>query len=118
MEKNPTYQEPEEKVKELEKEATERRKAEKALRENGVRLKVVLDTIEAPGSKLQGKCSLLQFKPALWSLTRKTIPSLVLMLLPGRCLVLRENKFWAACAMNTSALQKKVSVQSRTLNRI
>lgn len=47
MEKNPTYLELEEKVKELEKEAAERRKVEKALRENEVRLKVVLDTIQA-----------------------------------------------------------------------
>jgi len=47
MERNPTYQELEEKVKELEKEAAERRRAEKALRENEIRLKVVLDTIQA-----------------------------------------------------------------------
>jgi PAS domain S-box-containing protein len=47
MKKNPTYQELEEKVKELEKEAAEFRKAEEALRENEVRLKVVLDTIQA-----------------------------------------------------------------------
>lgn len=47
MEKNPTYQELEEKVRELEKEAAERRTAEKALRENEIRLKVVLDTIQA-----------------------------------------------------------------------
>jgi PAS domain S-box-containing protein len=47
MEKNPTYQELEEKVRELEKEAAERRRAEKALRENEIRLKVVLDTIQA-----------------------------------------------------------------------
>ncbi|MBW1859464.1 MAG: PAS domain-containing protein [Deltaproteobacteria bacterium] len=47
MKKNPTYQELEEKVKELEKEATERRRVEEALRENEVRLKVVLDTIQA-----------------------------------------------------------------------
>jgi PAS domain S-box-containing protein len=47
MKKNPTYQELEEKVKELEKEAAERTKAEEALRENEVRLKVVLDTIQA-----------------------------------------------------------------------
>jgi PAS domain S-box-containing protein len=47
MERNPTYQELEEKVIELEKEAAELRKAEEALRENEVRLKVVLDTIQA-----------------------------------------------------------------------
>jgi PAS domain S-box-containing protein len=47
MRNNPTYQELEEKVKELEEEAAERRKAEEALRENEVRLKVVLDTIQA-----------------------------------------------------------------------
>lgn len=47
MQKNPTYQELEEKVKELEKDAAERRRVEEALRENEVRLKVVLDTIQA-----------------------------------------------------------------------
>ena len=47
MKKNPTYQELEEKVEELEKEAVERRRVEDALRENEVRLKAVLDTVQA-----------------------------------------------------------------------
>ncbi|MBW1744032.1 MAG: PAS domain-containing protein [Deltaproteobacteria bacterium] len=47
MKKNPTYQELEEKVKGLEEEAAERKRVEDALRENEVRLKAVLDTIQA-----------------------------------------------------------------------
>jgi len=47
MKKNPTYQGLEQRVKELEKEAAERSLAEEALRESEVRLKAVLDTIQA-----------------------------------------------------------------------
>ena len=43
----PTYEELEQKVKELEKEAAKRRRAEVSLRESEVRLKTVLDTIQA-----------------------------------------------------------------------
>ncbi len=47
MEKKPTYEELEQKIKELVKEAAERRRAEESLRESEVRLKTVLDTIQA-----------------------------------------------------------------------
>jgi PAS domain S-box-containing protein len=47
MEKEPPYEELKERVRELEKEAAGRRKAEAALRESEVRLKTVLDTIQA-----------------------------------------------------------------------
>jgi PAS domain S-box-containing protein len=47
MQKRSTYEELSERVKELEKEAAERSRAEEALRESEVRLKTVLDTIQA-----------------------------------------------------------------------
>jgi PAS domain S-box-containing protein len=47
MPRKPTYGELEQKIKELEKEAAERRRAEELLRESEVRLKTVLDTIQA-----------------------------------------------------------------------
>jgi PAS domain S-box-containing protein len=47
MQKRSTYEELRHRVKELEKEAAERRRAEEALRESEVRLKTVLDTIQA-----------------------------------------------------------------------
>ncbi|MBW2331608.1 MAG: PAS domain-containing protein [Deltaproteobacteria bacterium] len=47
MARKPTYGELEQKIKELEKEAAERRRAEELLRESEVRLKTVLDTIQA-----------------------------------------------------------------------
>jgi PAS domain S-box-containing protein len=47
MHKGLTHHELEQKVKELEKEATERRRVEEALRESEIRLKTVLDTIQA-----------------------------------------------------------------------
>ena len=47
MHKGLTHHELEQRVKELEKEATERRRVEEALRESEIRLKTVLDTIQA-----------------------------------------------------------------------
>jgi PAS domain S-box-containing protein len=47
MRKKPTYEELELRIKELRKEATERGRAEKALRESETRLKTVLETIQA-----------------------------------------------------------------------
>lgn len=47
MARKPTYGELEQKIKELEKEAAERRRVEELLRESEVRLKTVLDTIQA-----------------------------------------------------------------------
>ena len=47
MARKPTYGELEQKITELEKEAAERRRAEELLRESEVRLKTVLDTIQA-----------------------------------------------------------------------
>ena len=43
----PTYEKLEQRVKELEKEAAERKRAEDALRESEERLQIVLDTIQA-----------------------------------------------------------------------
>jgi len=47
MNKKPTYEELQQRIEALEKEATERRRVEEALRESEVRLKTVLDTIQA-----------------------------------------------------------------------
>jgi len=47
MKKKPSYEELELRLKELEKDAAERRRVEEALRESEVRLKTVLDTVQA-----------------------------------------------------------------------